>query len=103
MLHRLGRSKAEVCHRKEEASNEMLELPMTKRGKGGPSKYDEEYAPYRWYVQIKKEDWRLLMPLYIKEGCLVCLHWRLVNGEHSLRGHPVHAVESSECIMGRCE
>ena len=51
MLHRLGRSKAELCHCKEGASNEMLEMLMIKRRKGGPSKYDEEYAPCRRYVQ----------------------------------------------------
>ena len=43
------------------------------------------------------------MPLYIKEGCLVCLHWCLGNDEHSLQGHCVRIAESSECIMGRFE
>ena len=52
---------------------------------------------------MKKENWRVLMPLYMKEGCLVCLHWCLGNHEHSLQGHPVRIRESSECIVGRLE
>ncbi len=55
MLHRLDRSKAEICHCKEEASNEMLEMLMNKRRRGGPGMYEEEYAPCRRYVDLKRK------------------------------------------------
>ena len=53
MLHRLGTSKADICHCKEEALNEMLEMQTIKGKGGGPGMYEEEYAPCRRYVDAK--------------------------------------------------